>query len=132
MDYCTKAQMEAIWGVQNVSQFADMDNDANPTTIASRIAAAITWASAEIDDYLRVANYRIPCTTLTGTVETVPTTVAYHAAVLAGVFLYEARGAKDYDTTSGRLIHQYGFRATRVRRFLEEIANGTRKLDAIQ
>lgn len=132
MSYCTRTDMENIWGVQNISEFADMDNDAESATIATRIATAITWATAEVDDFLRVANYKIPCVGMSGTAEITPTTVTYLTAIIAGVFLYEARGAKDFDTTTGRMIHQYAFRATRARRMLDEIATGKRKLDALQ
>lgn len=43
------ADLENVFGRDNISSWADLDNDANPTTIANRIAWAIELATAEVE-----------------------------------------------------------------------------------
>lgn len=120
--YCTRSDIEDRFGVNNVADWADLDNDEDATKIANRITRSITWASAEIDDHAAVSNYTIPLADSGGST---PTTVEHLAAVLAGIWLYEARGDADRD---GR--HRFKYDKAWAYRTLREMRDGTRLLDA--
>ena len=83
--YCTRADIEAMFGVDNVSKWADLDNDADVDKILARITVMIGYASDEIDDRLRDGRYVIPF-------GTAPTTIKRCAVGIAGTMLYDARG----------------------------------------
>jgi hypothetical protein len=125
--YCAKADIEQVFGPTNVSKWADLDNDADGTKIASRITAAIAYASEAIDDVLRCTSYQTPVVTAS---EATPTTIKDLAAKLAGIWLYEARGSHDFDQNSGQPYHRYAWVKRECYRTLEDIRNGRRKLDA--
>jgi phage gp36-like protein len=125
--YCVRSDIEQAFGVNNVTIFADLDNDGNSTTIAARIARAIVVASEEIDDAARKGGYRIPLQNEAGTISA---TVVNLCAVLAGLWMYEARGSKEVDPRSGSQLHQYVFRQTWAARVLEEIRTGKRTIDS--
>lgn len=48
--YCTRADIEAIFGTSSVSMWADMNEDENAADITARIALAITVATEEITE----------------------------------------------------------------------------------
>jgi hypothetical protein len=100
--YCNRTNVESCYGVVNVNKWADLDKDANVTTISSRVTVAIQATAAQLDDKARVAHYAIPITATDGTV---PTSVRYINARLAGVWLWESSGSANYDK-DGRPIHQ--------------------------
>ena len=124
--YCDTDDIDQIFGTTNVTRWADLDCDANATKIANRKTQAIVVACEEIDDYLRNTPYRIPAQTAAAAT---PASIAELAATLAGIWLYEARGAQDFQ--EGKPYHRYAFKRTWARRVLAEIADGTRKIDAI-
>jgi galactitol-specific phosphotransferase system IIB component len=123
--YCTQANIETVYGANNVAKWADIDNDANATTKSTRITYAIDVASEEIDDVLRTSPVRIPIVTAAGAT---PKTIEHIAAVLAGLWLYEGRGAEDYNR-QGTIRHGHAWRRVWARRYLEDIASGKRALD---
>ena len=122
--YCERADVENVFGVDNVAEWADLDNDANATTIENQITWAIAAAGDEIDDYMRGTRYRLPLQVLAGTT---PTSVRDSAATIAGLKLYDRRGIED-DEGGGGL---YGKMRARVYESLSDIRTGTRKLDAV-
>jgi len=125
--YCTRADVEATFGVDNVSLYADLDNDADATKILARITLAISVASAEIDDMARGTHYAIPLVNASGSTPTSITNLASH---LAGLWLYEARGGVDMDK-QGNLIHRWQHLRNWADGFLRDLLNGTRKIDAV-
>lgn len=126
--YCTRAQIEAVFGKTNVLLWADLDNDADAAKITARINDAIAVASEDIDDVARCWEYGTPLTTK-DTAET-PRGIIDLAANLAGIWLYEARGSVDFNERSGAPYHRLAFKLRRSRRILEEIRTGKRKLNA--
>ena len=126
--YCTRSDIEDMYGAKNVAKYADLDNDADTTAIAARIARAIEAVGAEIDDVMRCCAYRLPLETESGTT---PTSIKYLAASMAGIWLYEARGGEEYDPRSGQPVHRYEHRKTSNCSTLEEIRAGQRRLDAV-
>ena len=122
-DYCTRSDIEDLFGVVNVAKWADLDNDADATKIAARIARAITGASASIDDRLRDSLYVLP---ITGS----PSTLVNLCASLAGVWLYECRGSQDMNEVTGQPMHRLSWHRNRAEQTLRELKAGTIRLDA--
>lgn len=94
MAYCVRADIETLFGVNNVTSWADLDNDQVAATITARITAAITTADDFIDSYLRDGPYDLP---LANDADTVPILIRDVSARLAGANLYSARGVLDYN-----------------------------------
>lgn len=128
MSYCNKANVESVFGVTNIANWADLDNDQDGVKIEARIDRAIVVVSAEIDDIIRCVNYQTPLENDSGST---PTTIENLAATLAGLWLYEARGVDDMDQNN-QPMHRLRYMQIWARRTLREIAGGTRKLDALQ
>jgi len=127
MIYCEQADVEAIFGAQNVADWARRDDNDSIATLTALITAFRTWASAEFDDYAAVQGYTIPLVTIAGAT---PTTVKYWSAALAGILLYESKGAFDIDERAGQQLHRYTALKERAYQVLAEIQNGKRHIDA--
>lgn len=128
--YCIQADIELIFGTTNVSAadgWADINKDANATTISDRIDQAIAVASERIDDVLRLSPYGAAYTNAAGTQSV---TITDLAAKLAGIWLYETKGAYDMDPQSRRPIHRFGFMKRDAERRLREIREGLVRIDA--
>jgi phage gp36-like protein len=95
MAYCTRDDIEDRYGATNVVDWADLDDDANATSITARITAAIAYASAYIDDRLRRSdlNYRLPISVSGAT----PYTLKDVCRRIAGYNLSTGRGVFRYD-----------------------------------
>lgn len=126
--YCTQADIELEYGATNVDEWADIDNDDNATTKAARIAEAIALAGEEIDEVLRMANFKLSAVAADGS--GTPKTINRLARVIAGLWLYEGRGAQDY-TRDGTPMHGHWWRRQWAENYLDEIRRGVRKLDAM-
>ena len=86
MPYSSRANIETLFGVANVEQWADLDNDRCGSKIRARINEAIIQADEEVDMALRDGPYdELP-------LDPVPEYIKKIAATLAGVNLFEARG----------------------------------------
>ena len=90
MSYCTQADIENLFGVANVAAWSNLDNQST-TADGGRIAAAIAYAGAVIDDRFRNSRYVVPLVGLDGPL----VQVTDLAARLAGCWLYESRGMAD-------------------------------------
>ena len=93
--YCTRQDVELVFGTKNVIAWADLDNEADATFIEDRITTIIALAHELTNDALREGAYTIPI------VAPVPTSLTYNVAGLAGVLLYESRGAVDAESDDG-------------------------------
>jgi phage gp36-like protein len=118
--------MNKYFGTNNVNDWANIDNDSNATTISNRITQAIADASEEVDDFLRSLGYRIPIQTAAGTT---PPTILRLTMELAGLWLYEARGAEDYNRQGGPR-HGHAWRRDWVYGYMDDLKSGRRVLDA--
>lgn len=131
MPYCIRSDIELIFGVTNVSTWADLDGDANATKITNRIDRAILMSDALLDAVLRTAAYMGPPPLVyDGTVASTPTLIMMISAIGAGLWVYEARGAGKI-APGDEPIHQYTWLRTWHRRTLEAIRTGKLKLDAV-
>ena len=82
--YCLRADVERRWGVENVRQWADLENDEDAAKILAQITWAIAQATSRIENDLSSSVYVLPF-------DPVPTEVRKYAAVLAGVELFGCR-----------------------------------------
>lgn len=122
--YCERTNIEAIFGVTNVEQWADLDSDEDVTKMAARIAVAVTTAEADIDDLLRDGPYDVP---LVSTGGSMTPTIVDIAARKAGMWLYENRGSQDVDE-HGRAVHKFAAMTKRVDKILNQILAGKRSI----
>lgn len=120
--YCARADIEQVFGKDNVTKWADLDGDSNLGRIAARILVAIEAAQDEVDNTLRDGMYVIPLTS-------VPVTVRDITATLAGVWLFTRHGEED--AAEGEPAHRLEGLRNNVRRQLTQIRTGGIRLDAI-
>ncbi len=122
MSYCTRSDIEDLFGPLNVAKWADLDNDQDATAIASRIARAIAVATARIDDRLRGGPYSLP---IVGD----PPTLVNLAASLAGLWLYESRGVQDFSPETGVPMHRLRWFSEQAEKTLKDLRAGVLRLD---
>lgn len=115
--YCDGTDIEDRFGVENVARWSQLDNDVTTADLA-RVQAAITWAEATIDDFLREGPYTIPLSPVVQTVRT-------WAATLAGHWLYSSRGLRD-ETPDGSFIQQH---FDRVMTEMARVRSGVVRID---
>lgn len=117
MLYCTRADLDLIFGKSNILQWADANNNQIPAEIDDRCDWAIESATDEIDSFLAETHYPFP---LADTV-TVPKLVKRITTMLAGVMLYNLpRGTADVDS-EGNAINQLTDTSTYVYATLNRI-----------
>jgi hypothetical protein len=126
--YSARSDVEAQFGVTNVTKWADLDNDGDATKIADRIDWAITLADAEIEDRLRYSQYIVPIVGLSG----MPPVIVALSAMRAGVLLYDSRGAQDFDPDSGIPMHRLAGFNKRFETTLNDLLSGRRTLSAVR
>ena len=130
MSYCDRTDIEAIFGIQNVAKWADLDNDQDAEKVEARIDKAIAFADNKIDDRLRRSVYTVP---LEGAGdEDPPSSVVDMAATFAGVWLYESRGVMDFDPDTGIARHQLSYQKKAVETKLRNILSGVETIDCIR
>ncbi len=129
--YCTRSNVEDIYGVTNVTAWANINADNNATTIANRITRAILVSSETIDDVMRVSAfaYAIPLVDKDGDT---PTTIEELAATLSGIWLYENLGTKDFNENTGEPAHRLVYKLKWSDALLEALFDGTRKTTAVK
>lgn len=124
--YCVKADVENVFGIENVKQWSDIENAGSANT--TRITQAIAVASERIDDVARTINYTIP---LADEDATDSVTITDLTAVLAGLWLYEARGAQDYNPQTGEVTHRFEFKRQRAEQLLADIRDQRIRINAV-
>lgn len=120
MPYCTRDDIENVFGRENVIKWADLDGAEDAAHVSTRVTWAITKADEEIDDRLRGTHYRVPLANSSGNT---PEDVKDLSASLAGIRLHDSRGIEDDQAMTD-------IRAW-VSNFFAEILGGKRKLDAV-
>ena len=87
MAYATQSDIEDRFGVDNVAQWSNLENEST-TADTARIANAIAFAGQEIDDRFRNSEYVVPLSAA-GSSGLLP--VTGWAAALAGAWLFQSR-----------------------------------------
>jgi len=132
MAYYSRDNAEQVYGVTAIRDWANLERgDVTDESVLADITARINtigaWVDAEIDEHAIQANYQIPLVNSSGAT---PATIQHLAAVLLGVWLYEAMGNFDIDPNTKQVVHRFVFREQWARQVLEEIKSGDRKVDA--
>ena len=125
--YCTRTDIENLFGVRNVAIWSNLDSTATGAD-ESRITAAIAHATAWINDRFRGGRFTIP---LANSASATPDAIRDLAARLAGVWLYESRGVDEQDE-EGRPINRLGFHRRYVERQVLRYIMGRDSLDAVR
>lgn len=123
MAYATRTNLENLFGLSNVTKWADIEGDGVAATITARITLALDNADTEINDRLRDGRYAIPIVS-----NPLPLGLVDTAARLAGVWLYESRGVVDMDLDTGRPIHKLQWHAKRAENWIKKVKTGVLKL----
>jgi hypothetical protein len=97
MSYAQQSDIEGTFGPPNVAAWSLFESgtpsgSADPT----RIATALAYADSEINAFFAGGPYQIPLSAVTDAA-----TVAYWAAVIAGVWLYGSRAGVSYIDYAG-------------------------------
>ena len=126
--YAEAQDLYDVFGQKNVYKWANIESLAEAhadyeTDIQARITKAITFATADINDKLRGGPYAIPFTTTTLTAS-----INQACTLKAGVWLYEWRGADDYNYEDRKLTHRYSFMMDRADKVIEELRRDARRL----
>ena len=121
-DYCVQADVEQIYGIDNVQTWADLDNNKFPTDITARIVAMITQSREYIDSKLKNGPYDI------STFDATEPNMNRMNSLLAGVYLYENRGINDFDPESGRSVHRLAWQRKEVDNSIMSILKGAMRL----
>jgi hypothetical protein len=122
--YCTQADVEAFYGPANVRAWASLTNNESSADVATRIAAAIETACAEIDDSLRGGPYTVPFSDAPDA----PKMIKRAAVLLTGVELYSARGSEDFDP-KGQPVNRLSAHEAKARRIIAEIHSRRLRLE---
>lgn len=123
MSYCTRSDIEDLFGPVNVAKWADLDNDQTAAAITARIERAIVVSSAKINDRLRGGPYLLP---IVGD----PPTLVNLCASLAGLWLYESRGVQDFSPETGVPMHRLRWFSEQAEKTLRDLRAGVLRLDA--
>ncbi len=121
MAYCTRDDVEALFGAVNVREWADLDSNGDDSVIDAAVTAEANAASNYLDERLASSGYVVPFE------DPVPDSVKHHAALKAGVLLYERKGTQ-YESDTGRPTHQYKWHNDQVEAWLRDVVNGRRTL----
>lgn len=116
--YVVRADVESIYGRENVAKWAALGPDESKTVVDARILAKMELASSMIDARLAGTTYELPFTTLSP--ELVDAT-----ARLTGVLLYEPRALDDTDE-EGK--HKLSGQEKKVDEFINRVRTGRLRL----
>lgn len=101
--YLQRRDIEDVFGISNVTVWADLDGKEIEADIEARIERALNYGERHVEDRFRNSAYVVPF------VESEPNaldTVKHQMARLAGWWLYTSRGLRDNEQTSDKMqIH---------------------------
>lgn len=121
--YAVRADLDLIFGRDNVSKWADLNNNEDADEIAQRVCWALAEAKDYFDDRLRGGPYSIPFE------ETYPDQIVSMSARWAGVLLYDSRGVQDSEDENPR--HKLSYHRDAVKKFLREVHAGRIRLEGV-
>ena len=121
---CSRADVENVFGAENVQKWADVDNCGDPTVIARRIDWSIAWATNELQDMLRDGPYVVDPLPATAAATWVPL-----AAMLAGWMLSNPRVGED--TVDPAVQRKNSWALKLVQQTVHQIKTGQRRINAV-
>jgi phage gp36-like protein len=99
MPYCTREDVENVYGVDNLLDWADVNGTGDAAAIANRISWSLDRATRRINARLQRRNFEIPFAL------PYPGIIIDTAADLAGYYLYFARMLDAEDRSKNNLSH---------------------------
>jgi len=120
--YCSRDDVEDIYGIANVARWADLENNEDEDEIGARELKARQKAYTELNSLMRNKRYVTPFTA------PLPDEIVELAATYAGLWLYESRGAVDQDEQGNR-VHRYALKRKEFYRKVKAIVVGGRDLE---
>ena len=118
MAYCVRADVEVIYGKDNVNKWGDINNTGELDEVTSRVSWAIDNADVYIDGKLKGGPYKLPFTST-------PALIKDLSARLAGHFLFQTRILDDEVPSEVSIAEQHKRYVDQV---LREIVSGVMKL----
>lgn len=119
--YALRQDIEDVYGITNVSKWADLENLEDPVYIDRRIVWALKSSYDEINTLLLGGPYAIPFANA-------PRTIVNLQAEFAGVLLYESRGIQDFNPDTGKAVHQLSWHRENVEKRCAQIKAGRIRL----
>lgn len=116
-EYCSRTDVEQVFGVSNVAKWADLDNDSDEDKITARVNYFICLATCALDDDLRGGPYPVPWES------PYPRALVFACARLVGVLLYDARGFADMDA-NGNPMNKMGPHRKAVKDWVKRVRGG--------
>lgn len=115
--WTSRKEMEYMFGIENLKQWADLENNQSAADISERIQWAVDEATAEARE--RLMDSPVNLASLTE----VPRTLRVNTTRLAGVLLYESRGVKDTENEEGK--HKLSYHQQRANKYFQQVIAGT-------
>ena len=117
--YSTRADVELIYGRDNVSKWADVNNNGDLKEITARVTFSIKSADDFIEDALRSGPYVVPLVFI-APATALSQTIINLSAMKAGFVLYSSRGIVDAaDSEKNQLAPQLKKVMTTIRTILD-------------
>lgn len=120
--YTTRTYLERMFGIANITDWADLENDGDTAKITAVVDDAIERASEWIDTRLREGPYTVPFSDDPGQ----PAFIREIATRLAGCNLYENRGVQDVagESQSGAPTHRLSWHRQKAEHDLTALLQG--------
>lgn len=116
-NFATSADIDNVYGKVNVDRWADINNDANVTTIATRRSWALSIATEEIQSLLAGGKYDT-------SFSSVPKFIVFLTAMKAGILLYDSRSVLNAIDVEDRFTRYH----KEFKRYVRKIKSGQMKL----
>ena len=100
--YCTRENVEEVYGEDNIRDWADINGTGDPIQIAARIEWTCKKAFTRINARLMRRNFALPFDD-----DAIPGVITDVASELAGYYMYSARMLDGGDRTSNNLSHMH-------------------------
>lgn len=121
--YISRSDLDIRFGSDNVTKWADKNENGDSVEILSAVNWAIDQACTEFDDTMRDGRLQVPLAL------PAPKTVIDIVAGLAACILYESRGVTDFDSETGRAVHRLMYVRKRAEERMRLLRAGKLRLD---
>jgi hypothetical protein len=99
--YVSQSDLEAVWGVDNIAEWSNLENADPPITATARIATAISWAEGYFNLRMRGGRYVVPVSSSdAGDSQVIKDIVARYA----GRWLFQSRGITSRGEISDKIL----------------------------
>lgn len=121
--WTSRKEMEFMFGVENLKQWADLENNQSAADISERIQWAVDEATADARERLMDSPVNLAA------MSEAPRTLRVATTRLAGVLLYESRGVKDAEAENGK--HKLSYHQERADKYFQKVIAGTTRIQGV-